>query len=369
MIFSKEDSAKTKGVAVILLVFHHLFFTDRGYEINLQLVSLDTLRTLAVAARICVWIFAFLSAYGIATQFARRPEGESISNFLKRRWVSLMKSYWFVFALTFLCMFLAGDNPMKQYNNSPVNLLLDGFAFSDFFRTPTLRTTWWYMCFAQMQLFVLPALILLCKKLGGLASIVLVFLGSQYMGSAITSLSGGNYLMYAMATLFGVLCVQYEFFEKIKPIKAYKEALRWISVLGVVILGIYLRFVVSAEDFQYKSYNIHWLSQSVSAVGVALLVFLLKGKLKKIQIGKAFAFLGTHSGNIFLVHMIYVKYLGKYIFITKNVILTTAILLGVSLLTSIGIEWLKKVLKYNQWFVLRENKKELEKEFTKRKGF
>ena len=60
MTFTKEDSAKTKGIAVILLLFHHLFFTDRGFEVNLQYISEDTLRALATAARICVWIFAFL---------------------------------------------------------------------------------------------------------------------------------------------------------------------------------------------------------------------------------------------------------------------------------------------------------------------
>ena len=59
-MFTKDDSAKTKGIATILLLFHHLFFRSWGYDIRLVLISEDTLRDLAVAARICVWIFCFI---------------------------------------------------------------------------------------------------------------------------------------------------------------------------------------------------------------------------------------------------------------------------------------------------------------------
>lgn len=85
MKFTKEDSLRTKGVAVILLLFHHLFFADRGYPVELHLISRDTLGVLAVAARICVWIFCFISAYGITLQFNRKSEEQSIGKFVFTR--------------------------------------------------------------------------------------------------------------------------------------------------------------------------------------------------------------------------------------------------------------------------------------------
>ena len=273
MVFTKEDSAKTKGIAVVLLLFHHLFFTDRGYEVNLQLVSQDTLRALAVGARICVWIFAFLSAYGVAVQFEHRAKNETVSDFLKRRWISLMKGYWFVFLLVFFGMLFAGKHPMEKYDNSVLNMLLDAFALSDFFGTPTMLGTWWYMCFAQMQLLLLPAVILLCKHLGGIASFSIVFFFSQCVSNTIVSASGGDYMMYTYATLFGVLCVQYRFFEGIKVLSGCKAVLRWLVVLGIAVLGIWMRSIVAREC------QINRVSFGVAAVCIAVLVFLMKEKI------------------------------------------------------------------------------------------
>lgn len=348
MAFTKEDTAKTKGIAVILLLFHHLFFTKRGYEIELCFISQDALMQFAVAARICVWIFVFLSAYGITLQFERKAEDVTTSDFLKKRWISLMSGYWFVYLLVFLGMLFFGKKPMGIYDNSLINMLLDAFAVSDFFKTPTMRGAWWYMCFAQMQLFSIPTIYLFSKKLGGLNVFVLLLLGSQYLNGAITSASGGDYLMYTYGTLFGILCAQYRFFEKMRPMKSYKAVLRIIVVFAVVVLGIYLRFVVIREGFPYNARQIDRVTYGVSAVGIALLTVLLKGKLRKLQIGKILMFLGSHSGNIYLIHMFWVKYFGKWIFITKNVFLTLISLLALSCMTSVIIEELKKLLRYDQ---------------------
>jgi hypothetical protein len=350
--FTKKDSMKAKGIAVCLLIFHHLFFIDRGYTLNLLLFSKNSLINLAVATRICVWIFVFVSSYGISTLYYSKPESESISHFIFARWFSLMKNFWIIYILVFWVLLLAGDNPMQRYNGSIFSLLLDFFAWSDLFGTPTIFGAWWYMCFAQVMILFIPVLIEVCKFFGGIISILGCFIGILYLNVGIVSSSGGNYLMYLMAIVFGILCVQYKFFERLKTRRGVSAAFECIFVLLIVILLIYCRFIVVSETFEYNNRNINYVLYSLAAVGICIIAFRLCEK----HIEKVFIFLGKHSGNIFLTHMFYVRYLGKYMFFTKSVLGTWVIVTLISCITSIVIEFIKEIIQYNKWLKVLENR-------------
>ncbi|MBR4625341.1 MAG: hypothetical protein IKO56_07395, partial [Alphaproteobacteria bacterium] len=57
-------------------------------------------------------------------------------------------------------------------------------------------------------------------------------------------------------------------------------------------------------------------------------------------------FLGKHSMNIFLFHtFIFSHWLKNFIYSPKNPLLIFLLLLGVSLIISVAIEWLKKLIK------------------------
>ena len=95
--FSREESLKVKGVAICLLLFHHLFYSQNRIDagrISFLLLSKESVMIIATCARVCVWIFAFLSAYGLSVQYTKL--GNSItaidrSKFVWVRWLSLMK--------------------------------------------------------------------------------------------------------------------------------------------------------------------------------------------------------------------------------------------------------------------------------------
>ena len=65
-MFTKDKTNVCKGVGILLLLFHHMF-TKRWLLNDLYLISNDpdTVELFAKGMRVCVWLFAFLSAYGL----------------------------------------------------------------------------------------------------------------------------------------------------------------------------------------------------------------------------------------------------------------------------------------------------------------
>lgn len=143
----QRESTKVKGLAVLLLLFHHLFYSATRMEENQMVFYLlpeQVVQNAALAARVCVWMFAFLSAFGLTRKYMElaspRQAGE-IGTFLRRRWISLMKPYWFVFVLLFLASFILFQNPLEVYQRNPVYIFLGFFALSDLFFCP-IRPIW-----------------------------------------------------------------------------------------------------------------------------------------------------------------------------------------------------------------------------------
>lgn len=111
-MFSKQQSLQIKGGAIMLLLFHHLFYTANRFEpfgVTPWFLSKEDLIIIATAARVCVWIFVFASAYGITTLFERKAPEKSIGRFVFERWFSLMKGgYWLIYPLAFVILTIAG---------------------------------------------------------------------------------------------------------------------------------------------------------------------------------------------------------------------------------------------------------------------
>ncbi len=77
-MFTKDDTLKVKGVAIILMLFHHCFLNAARYEG--QIVSFSPFNEADVNYwclffKICVPIFVFLSAYGITISYKKVDAG------------------------------------------------------------------------------------------------------------------------------------------------------------------------------------------------------------------------------------------------------------------------------------------------------
>ena len=80
----KEDSAALKGLAVLLLIFHHCYrLADRieRYQVDLCGLTTEQLVAIAECCKICVAIFAFVSGYGLMYGYSAKMKNQfALSN-------------------------------------------------------------------------------------------------------------------------------------------------------------------------------------------------------------------------------------------------------------------------------------------------
>ena len=157
---TKKQSAILQGVAIFMMVYHHLYSYAVEYESLLPFLQVDTVRTIAWFCKICVGIFAFVSGYGMyyvmkqlpGKQFGRRLLAEyrcvlvRILKLYAKLWLVLaiyMGIYFGVLRLPFTVTELLGN--------------LTALA-------PTYNGAWWYVEQYAKMLLVLPFLDLLLTR-------------------------------------------------------------------------------------------------------------------------------------------------------------------------------------------------------------
>lgn len=60
------DTNTLKGIALMLLLFHHIFYVNEGNFSDITIGHTEMINTVAVNfCKLCVSLFVFLSAYGL----------------------------------------------------------------------------------------------------------------------------------------------------------------------------------------------------------------------------------------------------------------------------------------------------------------
>ena len=136
-------------------------------------------------------------------------------------------------------------------------------------------------------------------------------------------------------------CAQNDIFEKIKNkvIYRWQRLLLALGLLVAIFISLYIH-LNHDSDHRAKVFI------TIAAVLISLFIYLfatcpvLENSLK---------FLGRYSGTIFLIHGFTYLYYPKLIYWSHNVVLTYLTLLVVSLLLSMGIMQLQRLLHYQNW--------------------
>ncbi len=114
--FLVQDTNIVKGVAIIILMFHHCFLSAsrfEGYDISFFPLTQEMVVSAARAGKCCVGIFTFLSAYGLTRTYQKAERtwrGDSevklAEKFVLRRYINLISSFFAVYVVAFICSYL-----------------------------------------------------------------------------------------------------------------------------------------------------------------------------------------------------------------------------------------------------------------------
>lgn len=158
---TKKDTSVLKGIALLMLLWHHLFFvaTDLFDDIHLwgehYLVN-----TLGLICKLCVAIFVFLSGYGLTIQANNKNEEINYLSFVSHRVFKLFPTFWLIWLLFVpYGVFVLGRTPDVIYGSYPyLNLFLDITGLLNVFGKIGYNGSWWFMSCILVLYFIFPLL-------------------------------------------------------------------------------------------------------------------------------------------------------------------------------------------------------------------
>lgn len=329
---NKDDSLALKGVAILMMLLLHLFFSIKHSEFT-YFLSVGGESFLGHFSGLCnpVPLFLMISGYGLYSSYAQRGNIK-----VGKRILNLYLHLWIIYLI-----FVPIGSYVKPADY-PGGLL----CFIE-------NATSWHVTYNGEQWFLFPYIIILLTSglifkvadktkpalLLGVTMLIYVTycVSIKKWGGVWNYIGHGGYWVFsAFGFLFpftiGICLKKYQWCEKYSNlITKISPYYKWIS-LDLLLALILVRWFLNNYSFQ------------VFAVAIIFLLF------PTFPIGEKFKavlkYLGKHSMNIWLIHTYFCYYLFRdFIYGLKYPILIFSATLILSLLSSIIVEFLYGLLK------------------------
>jgi len=299
--FTKDYTEIMKGVAILLMLFHHLFGFPSWYVegvsyIGIPLRANTAEYVLGQFGHICVAIFAFLTGYGM---FFSYKSGKLYKNSLKKIW-SFLRSYWVILFGIFIPLNIAFGKV-----DITLPLILKNMVAHDC----TLVPFAWYVRFYIEVMLTLPIFYKLMEKkpyitiplLFVIPVVLNVYLSevpaTSYTVAVAVSLIM-EYFIWLPCVLIGLCFAKYKLFGKIGELFSKLGKLELPICFVALCIVMYLR--------AYKEDTIGVIF-SFDTVYVPAFVFLCCRIISVFPsvFKTTLSYLGNHSMNIWFLHSMF----------------------------------------------------------------
>lgn len=158
-LLKKDDSLALKGIALLFLLGHHLFYLNDGRYDDIPLWKGHYLvQEIGIMSKVCVALFVFLSGYGLAVVAQKNGGVPRVKEFYIRRFKKLFYNYWFIWfvfvPVSYFCYDMTFEKAYQHHVG--VQLATDVLGVHDIvFGSTTLcyNPTWWfYSCIILLYL-------------------------------------------------------------------------------------------------------------------------------------------------------------------------------------------------------------------------
>lgn len=143
---SLSDSIRLKGIALLLLLFHHLFYISNGLYDDFTVAGVALVETISQVAKLCVALFVFLSGYGLMASTGKLQKF-NWRNFYVKGFTKLYLNYWFMWLMFVPVGIFIFGRTFKDVYQVHVGLkwFIDFFGFSNSFGYLGYNATWWFL--------------------------------------------------------------------------------------------------------------------------------------------------------------------------------------------------------------------------------
>ena len=349
-VFDKESSVAIKGIAILMMILHHNFREPYLYEniaVSFAPFSDVWITNIARMCKICASLFAFISGYGLF--LSCRKKSISADKWALDRYISSFSGFWFVWVVFSVMTQLANGRFAKIFFRDGlctglIEIIIDFSGTAKLFGTPTLNGTWWYMSAAAVFILLIAIGYNQIRKNPLIVVLTfVVFTRVIFEGRESSAYTGENsvytfipiFLMGAVCANCGLLDKFLSFGNKTIPQKTIKFIFE-----SLALLLFYKIYKAVPED---RFWEIKFCM-----IPMLVIVFYAEFIITIPHLRNVLIFLGRHSANIFMVHTFYrAYYLHDFIYSWKHFLLISAVLLLISIITSIIIEWMKRITRFN----------------------
>lgn len=344
--FDTTNATILKGIAIILMMFHHVFRNVslfKGYDVSFGPFPEWFVVNLCYSFKICVSLFVFITGYGLYISY--KANKQSISKWVIKREIKMLSGFWFIVVLSSIICELANGRTSEIYFNEGIiygifKWFISLFGLSNLFGTYQLNGTWWYMSAAVIFIMVIPIFSYYEEKFGpviALSSIVVVprVLGISYTG-------GNSAYAFILILCIGIIFAKYDLLNKwinYTNTTLVQKLIKFLGELCLCIFAFLLYRLVPEKEF----YEVRF-----ALIPLIIILFSVEYINYIPLVRQVLYFLGKHSMNIFLVHTFIIAiYYRDFVYSFHYFIVIVSILLGISLAISILVEALKKVVRYD----------------------
>lgn len=324
MSFDIRDTNFAKGVALCLLLVHHLFYYQSPLYEDILVNGRQFSNIISEYSKVCVAMFVLLSGYGLNESTNKNYTG--ILSFYKKHLLKLYLNYWFMWLVFVPIGIFFFDRTLEVVYMKDITLkvFINFIGLQDYFKFYGYNATWWFMSTIVSLYLLFPffkAITYKYKKLVLFISFGLVF--AKFVPETM------RYWMFPF--ILGIYISQNNSFESIKKFMQDKLTLKLILyfVITFAIMAVRYKKGVRVDGF------------------FALLIILMGYEFFSTfnLINKLMVFIGKHSFNIFLFHtFIFEYYLKSFSYILKYPPLIFLQLLLVCLVISVSLEKIKSYL-------------------------
>lgn len=360
MKFTKEHTMQMKGIAIIILLFHHCFLnaqrwatvpyeklaTTKGwgyYPISFAPFSSHTIQYLASFSKICVAMFVFMTGYGMWVSYESQKKKTTMSNYIKKRMVTLMTGFLIIFVVTEVLAIPTGRF-IEVYGHdfrSVVYMIIDALGLAKLLGTPLFCLTWWYMSLAIVLIMIFPFVHSIMEKYQWIVVVASIIVPRACGFGQSTDL-----FRYLLAYTLGMYFAQHDLLARIKEKFMEQNVVGKLLSLIVSLIGLAVIIKCRQNAWIGWKYLDFWDGFAAMYVIIISYIYILNGK----WIVKGLGFLGKHSMNIFLIHSFYRDvFFHEFTYSFYYAWLDYIVLMAISLVTSIVLEWFKKLIRYEKF--------------------
>ena len=350
--FDIRQTNIAKGVALLMLIWHHLFYSSAEYYQRFTTMRLykgiPIESTLSDYCKVCVAVFLLLSGYGLYMSW-KSYEAKVVKSkgkfsvkyqllFVKNHLLKLMFSYWLIYILFVPLSIFLGSKPFWEiYQGNFWYGLIDFMGLANLFKTPSMNGTWWFMSVIILFYLLFPLMMFIMKRTPETLVAIAVFLTFTPVIRFLPKFPFlSRYYAWLIPFTLGMYFARYLLFDRLQE--------HYTSVVKALVMSGSALFACMAVRL-YLKHKVYF--DGACAVAVILVAYLLLSRIPVFC--KVLEHLGIQSGAIFMFHtFIFSRYFKDFIYSFKYAIPIFLVLTVICYLVAVGLQYLRKWTRYDK---------------------